>query len=113
MGRGQSEIDKDDAAAKAVISSSTPRLKQAPAHSREDSFAARPREGDGGGRGRAAVSKGADPFQQKKEGTKGAVALASGTFSEETKQEIEADSSAAKTSTEKKKEKVCKQHTDQ
>ena len=110
MGRGQSEIDKDDAAAKAVISSSSPRLKQAPAHSREDSFAARPREG--GGR-RAAGSKGADPFEQKKEGTKGGVALAAGTFSEETKQEIEADSSAAKTSTEKKKDKVCKQHTDQ
>ena len=108
---GQSEIDKDDAAAKTVTSSSSPRLKQAPAHSREDSFAARPREG--GGRGRAAGSKGADPFEQKKEGAKGGVALASGTFSEETKQEIEADSSAAKTSTEKKKEKVCKQHTDQ
>ena len=90
MGR-QFETDDDDGAAKEVISASSPRLRQAPAHSRDDSFAARARGAQGSGVG----------SEQKK--TKGVIALASGAFSEESKEEIQPDDAT----TTEKRTKVC------
>ena len=84
MGR-QSESDKDDAA-RAVISSSSPRSRQAPGHSRDDSFA-RPR-GAGGATG---VPSSPPTSTEKKGKGKGTLSQAPGTFEEgeETKEEIE------------------------
>ena len=76
MGR-QFETD-DDAAKEVASASSSSRLRQAPAHSRDDSFA-RPR----------GVAGSTDASQQKI--TKGAIALAAETYSEESKEEIQAD----------------------
>ena len=86
MGR-KSESEKDDAA-KAVISSSSPRrLRQAPAHSSDASFA-RPR---GAGAGGATGVPSSPPTSiEKKEKGKGTLSQAPGTFvEEETKEEIE------------------------
>ena len=99
MGR-QFETGDDDAAAKKgeeVISASAPRLRQAPAHSRDDSFARR--RGVSG----SAIAP-ADASEQKI--PKGGVALAAGTYSEESKEEIQADD----TTTEKTK--VCSSDLD-
>ena len=89
MGR-QSESTDDDAA-KAVVSASSPRLRQAPAHARADDSFARPRQEGGGGRAEdgGGLTTSNNGSQQKRE-EKSGIALAPGSFSEDSKEKIRA-----------------------
>ena len=79
MGR---QSENDDDAAKAVISSAAPRLRQAPAQFREDSSSA------ASSPSAVPVNKKKSKAQDKKKG-KGSLSQASGTFvEEESKEEI-------------------------
>ena len=99
MGR-QSEADDD--AAKAVISASSARLRQAPARDDDDDSFARPRQ-------QRVTPGNSDASKQKKKEGKGGIALAPGNFSEESNTKVEVDTAKATTAVgdKKEKEKVC------